>query len=151
MSEAVNIKILPIKTMIWWTDITSCPAALQWCKHTGPPPGSRLLPNLRQHVWPVNLPVFYYLFFYTCTWKNRRIKNRQNTQDFCFWWMPEHDAATQLNLAPRRQEVTETTIWHLVTFQNKTLHVDTSTQILKRQTQALQVIPQSGTLSVVVL
>ena len=29
-----------------------------------------------------------------------------NTQDFYFWWVPEHDAAIQPNLAQSRQEVT---------------------------------------------
>ena len=43
--------------------------------------------------------------------------------------MLEHDAATQLNLARSRQEVKHRNIkQHPVTFQNKTLHVDTSTR-----------------------
>ena len=72
-----------------------------------------------------------------------------DTQDFYFWRMPEHDAAVQLNFTPSRQKVTETTMWHLVTFQNKTLYVHTSTQISKkRQTQALLLILRSGTLPV---
>ena len=36
-----------------------------------------------------------------CTYKYSRTDN----QDFCIWWMPEHDATIQLNLAPSRQEV----------------------------------------------
>ena len=53
--------------------------------------------------------------------------------------MPEHDAAFQLNLAPSRQEVKRrNNKQHPDTFQNKTLRVDTSTQISKkRQTQAI--------------
>ena len=53
--------------------------------------------------------------------------------------MPEHDAAVQLNLAWSTQEVKRrNNKQHPVTFQNKTLRVDTSTQISnKRQTQAL--------------
>ena len=74
------------------------------------------------------------------------------TQEFYFWRMAEHDAAIQLNLAPSRHEVKR---WnnkqHPVTFQNKTHRVDTSAQISrKRQTQALLLIPRSGTLCVVV-
>ena len=66
--------------------------------------------------------------------------------------MSEHDAAIQLNLAASRQEVKRrNNKQHLVTFQNKTLRVDTSTQISKkRQIQALLLILQSGTLPVVV-
>ena len=73
-------------------------------------------------------------------------------QDFYFCWMPEHDAAVQLNLATSRQEVKHrNNKQHPVTFQNKTLRVDTSTQISKqRQTQALLLILRSGTLPVVV-
>ena len=42
--------------------------------------------------------------------------------------MPEHDAAIQLNLAWSRQEVKRrNNKLHPVTFQNKTLRVDTST------------------------
>ena len=42
--------------------------------------------------------------------------------------MPEHDTAIQLNLARSRQEVKcRNNKQHLVTYQNKTLHVDTST------------------------
>ena len=42
--------------------------------------------------------------------------------------MPEQDAAIQLNLARSRQEVKrQNNKLHLVTFQNKTLCVDTST------------------------
>ena len=42
--------------------------------------------------------------------------------------MPEQDAAIQLNLAQSRQEVKrQNNKLHLVTFQNKTLRVDTST------------------------
>ena len=53
--------------------------------------------------------------------------------------MPEHDAASQLNLAPSRQEVMHRNN-HITSgyFQNKTLCVDTSTQISKkRKTQVL--------------
>ena len=66
--------------------------------------------------------------------------------------MQEHDTAIQLNLAPSRQEVKrKNNKKHPVSFQNKTLRVDTSTQISqKRQTQALQLILRSGTLHVVV-
>ena len=66
--------------------------------------------------------------------------------------MPEHDAAIQLNLAPSRQEVKRrNNKQHLVTFQNKTVHVDTSTHISKkRQTQAPLLILKLGTLRVVV-
>ena len=43
--------------------------------------------------------------------------------------MQEHDAAIQLNLARSRQEVKHrNNKQHPVTFQNKTLHVDTSTR-----------------------
>ena len=43
--------------------------------------------------------------------------------------MPEHDAAIQLNLARSRQEVKRQNIkQNRVTFQNKTLRVDTSTR-----------------------
>ena len=75
-----------------------------------------------------------------------------DTQDFYLWWMPEHDAAIQLNLAQSRQEVKRrNNKQHPVTFQNKTLRVDTSTQISKkRQSQALLLILRSGTLRVVV-
>ena len=42
--------------------------------------------------------------------------------------MPEHDADIQLNLARSRQEVRRrNTKQHLLTFQNKTLRLDTST------------------------
>ena len=63
-----------------------------------------------------------------------------------------HNAAIQLNSARSRQEVKHrNNKQHPVTFQNKTLRVDTSTQISKkRQTQALLLILQSGTLRVVV-
>ena len=68
-------------------------------------------------------------------------------QDFYIWRMPEHDAAIQLNLAPSRQQVKHRN--NNITsgyFQNKTLCVDTSTHISKkRQTQALLLIPRSGT------
>ena len=66
--------------------------------------------------------------------------------------MPEHDAAIQLNLAPSGQEVKcQNNKQHPVTFKNKTLRVDTSTQISqKRQTQALLLILLLGTLRVVV-
>ena len=66
--------------------------------------------------------------------------------------MPEHDAAVQLNLAWSTQEVKcRNNKQHPVTFQNKTLRVDTSTQISnKRQTQALLSIHRSGTLRFVV-
>ena len=58
-----------------------------------------------------------------------------DTQDFCFWRMPEHHAAIQLNLAWSRQEVKRQNIKQSpVTFQNKTLRVDTSTQISKKET-----------------
>ena len=75
-----------------------------------------------------------------------------STQDFYFWQMPEHNAAIQLNSARSRQEVKHrNNKQHPVTFQNKTLRVDTSTQISKkRHTQALLLILQSGTLRVVV-
>ena len=65
--------------------------------------------------------------------------------------MPEHNAAIQLNLARSRQEVKcQNNKQHLVTFQNKTLRVDTNTQISqKRHTQALLLILRSGTLRVV--
>ena len=69
-----------------------------------------------------------------------------------FWWMPEHDTAIQLNLARSRQEVKRrNNNQHLVTFENKTVRDDTSTQISKkRQTQPLLLIRRSGTLRVVV-
>ena len=42
--------------------------------------------------------------------------------------MPEHNAAIQLNLARSRQEVKRRNIkLHPISFQNKTLHVDTGT------------------------
>ena len=66
--------------------------------------------------------------------------------------MPEHDVAIQLNLSWSRLEDKRRHIkQHPVTFQNKTLRVDTSTQISKkRQTQAPLLILRSGTLCVVV-
>ena len=78
--------------------------------------------------------------------------SRADKQVFCFWQMLEHDTAIQLNLARSRQEVKRrNNKQHPVTFQNKTLRVDTSTQISKkRQTQALLLILWSGTLCVVV-
>ena len=63
-----------------------------------------------------------------------------NTKDICSWRMLEHDAAIQLNLAPNRQEVTHRN-------NNMTSGYYTSTQISKkRQTQALLLTLQSGTL-----
>ena len=51
-------------------------------------------------------------------------------QDFYIWRMPEHDAAIQLNFSPSRQEVKRrNNNITSVTFQNKTIRVDTSTQI----------------------
>ena len=66
--------------------------------------------------------------------------------------MQEHDTAIQLNLARSRQEVKRrNNKQHPVTFQNKTLRVDTSTQISKkRQTQALLLILRSEQLCVVI-
>ena len=56
-----------------------------------------------------------------------------DSQDLYIWPMPEHDAAIQLNLALSRQEVKHrNNKQHLVTFQNKTLCVD-SKQISKKQ------------------
>ena len=56
-----------------------------------------------------------------------------DAQHFYFWQMPEYHAAIQLNLARSRQEVKrQINKQHLVTFQNKTLCVDTSTQISKK-------------------
>ena len=65
-------------------------------------------------------------------------------QDFYIWQMPEHDTAIQLNLAQSRQEVKcQNNKQHLVTFQNKTFCVDTSTQISqKTQTQALLILQE---------
>ena len=66
--------------------------------------------------------------------------------------MPEHDAASQLNLAPSRQEVKDRNN-HITSsyFQNKTLRVDTSTQISKKQTNTSSSnVLRWGTLPVVV-
>ena len=56
--------------------------------------------------------------------------------------MPEQDAAIQLNLAQSRQEVKrQNNKLHPVTFQNKTLRVDTSTHREARSYLGLKLQP----------
>ena len=76
-----------------------------------------------------------------------------DTQDFYFWWMPEHDAAIQLNLAPSRQEVRRVNNKNnirLLFKMNHSLLTPAHTSQKKRQTRALQLVLQSGTLHAVV-